>query len=271
MFTRLKALLPHKLRAFSIHFLISLVIFAALLYLILFHWYPWPWFAIDGGWPGVRIMIAVDLVLGPLLTFIVFNPAKSRREMTLDFSLIALVQIAALIWGVYLVHGQRPLAIVHWNGAFHSVDGKSVAFKSQSPDVLDQFGEHRPVVIFQQEPDTEDEKMAIAMAIFGNDQAEYEHPELYRPLTPHLPEVFAQQVDAEKLRQQSPAIAKKMDRLLARHGLSQADLKLVAFDGRYQQATLVFKADGTLLGSLPALAPTPKVTPPSPQPAQSES
>ena len=86
MLDKLKALLPHKLRAFSIHFLISLAIFAVLLFLILFHWYPMPWFPIDGGWQGVRIMIGVDLVLGPVLTFMVFNPAKGWRELTLDFS-----------------------------------------------------------------------------------------------------------------------------------------------------------------------------------------
>lgn len=258
MLEKLKALLPHKLRAFSIHFLISLAIFAVLLYLILFHWYPGPWFAIDGGWPGVRIMVAVDLVLGPLLTFMVFNPAKSRREMGLDFSLIALIQIAALVWGVYLVHGQRPLAIVHWDGQFHSVDGKSAAFKNQSPDVLGKFGERRPVIVFQEEPDSEEKKIEMVMAIFGSDQAEYEHPELYRPLAPHLTEVFAQLVDAGKLRQQSPVATRKMDRLLARHGLTQADLRLVAFDGRYEQATLVFKADGTLLGALPALESPPR-------------
>ncbi|MGH8562484.1 MAG: hypothetical protein ACRES4_11005, partial [Nevskiales bacterium] len=174
MLAKLQTLLPHKLRAFSIHFLISLAIFAVLLYLILFHWYPMPWFPIDGGWQGVRIMIGVDLVLGPTLTFIIFNPAKGRRELTLDFSLIALVQASALAWGVYLVHGQRPLAIVHWNGAFHSVDSKSAGFRTQSPQMLDAFGKQRPVIVFQQEPDSEEKKIEMIMAIFGNDQAEYE-------------------------------------------------------------------------------------------------
>jgi hypothetical protein len=269
MLEKFKALLPHKLRVFSIHFMISLVIFAVLLYLILFHWYPLPWFSIDGGWQGVRIMIGVDLVLGPLLTFIIFNPAKGRRELTFDFSLIALVQLSAMIWGIYLVHGQRPLAIVHWFGAFHSVDSKSPGFKYYPIEKLDAFGEHRPVIVFQQDPETEDEKLDMVMAIFGNDQGEYEHPELYRPLAPNLDEVFAKQVDIKALTQQSPDA---VQRLLRKHpGTKPEDLRYVAFDGRYEQATLVFEPDGTLIGSLPPLAPPPAPTPlpkTAPQPAQ---
>jgi hypothetical protein len=266
MLAKLKSLLPHKLRAFSIHFLISLALFAGLFYLILFHWYPMPWFPIDGGWQGVRIMIGVDLVLGPLLTFIIFNPAKGRRELTFDFSLIALVQISAMAWGVNLVHGQRPLAIVHWNGAFHSVDSKSPGFKNYPLEKLDAFGERRPVIVFQQEPDNEEKKIEMAMAIFANDQGEYEHPELYRRLAPHLEEVFRQQVDIKALTQQSPDA---VQRLVNKHpGIKAEDLRYVAFDGRYEQATLAFKPDGTLLGSLPPLAPPPPAPKTAPPPAQ---
>lgn len=34
------------------------------------------------------ILAAVDLVCGPLLTFVLFNPCKSRRELVLDLGLV---------------------------------------------------------------------------------------------------------------------------------------------------------------------------------------
>lgn len=259
MLDTLKTLLPHKLRAFSIHFLISLGIFAGLLYLILVHWYPWPWFPIDGGWQGVRIMIGVDLVLGPVLTFMVFNPAKSRRELTLDFSLIALVQLGALVWGIHLVHGQRPVAIVYWNGAFHSVDAKSPGFEDYPIDKLAGFSERGPAVVFQVEPETEEEKVAMAMAIFGNDQPEYEHPQYYRPLQPHLPEVFAEALDADALRKRAPEVAEKLDRLLDRHEVKAEESYLLPFDGRYQQAIVVLTKNGRIIGHLPEVRPLPRI------------
>jgi hypothetical protein len=267
MLDKLLALLPHKLRAFSIHFLISLAIFAGLLYLIVVRWYPWPWFPIDGGWQGVRIMIGVDLVLGPVLTFMLFNPAKGRRELTLDFSLIALIQAGALAWGIHLVHGQRPLAIVYWYGAFHSVDSKSPGFKNYPIERLDTFGERKPVLVFQVEPESEEKKIEMAMAIMGNDQAEHEHPEYYRPLQPHLPEVFVDALDAARLRELAPDVAKRLDRLLERHGLKPEDAYLLPFDGRYQQAILVIAKDGRIIGHLPEVRPLPRVNEKTPPPA----
>jgi hypothetical protein len=261
----LLALLPHKLRAASIHFLISLGLFAVLMYLILGHWYPMPWFPIDGGWQGTRIMVGVDLVLGPLLTFIIFNPFKSRREIMLDLGLIALIQAGALAWGIHLVHGQRPLAIVYWNGSFHSVDRKSPGFRDFPPEGLSAFGEQRPVVVYQAEPDNEQKKVEMAMAIFGNDQPEHEHPELWRPLTAHLEQIKAESLDVAEMRRRAPDVAQTLDRLLQHHDQDPAQAYLVPFDGRYQAATLVMTADGSILGYLPAMRLPRRQTGPLPE------
>ncbi len=112
-------ILHAKLRAFGIHFSLSLLIFFVLLYFILFHWYPMPFFDTDGGWQGIRIIIGVDLTLGPVMTFIAFNPRKVSRLLKLDLGLIALAQIAALIWGISAVHGQRPYLAIFSDGIFY--------------------------------------------------------------------------------------------------------------------------------------------------------
>ena len=49
--TMSKELLIIKLKATAIHFSLSIVVFVVLAYLILYHWYPQPYFTIDGGWP----------------------------------------------------------------------------------------------------------------------------------------------------------------------------------------------------------------------------
>ena len=70
-----------RIKAFLIHLGISAVIFFILLYLIIFHWYPGFLFTADGGWQGVRIIAAVDLVLGPLLTLVVYKAGKPSLKM----------------------------------------------------------------------------------------------------------------------------------------------------------------------------------------------
>ena len=54
-----------RIQAFLIHLGISAVIYAGLLYLIIFIWYPQPYFTADGGWQGIRLVTGIDMVLGP--------------------------------------------------------------------------------------------------------------------------------------------------------------------------------------------------------------
>ncbi len=69
-----------KVKASSIHLALSFLIFVVILYFILFEWYPEPFFTAQGGWLGIKIMAFVDLVLGPALTFIVFNHLKKKKH-----------------------------------------------------------------------------------------------------------------------------------------------------------------------------------------------
>ncbi|MCH2041473.1 MAG: hypothetical protein MK185_12645 [Saccharospirillaceae bacterium] len=100
----------NRYQAFGIHFLASLVVFAILTALIFFYWFPGILRVADPSWQQILIVIAgVDLVLGPALTLIIFNPAKKSLKM--DLSIIAALQIAALAYGSYTVHNTRPLAL----------------------------------------------------------------------------------------------------------------------------------------------------------------
>ncbi|MFZ9040028.1 MAG: hypothetical protein ACO3DT_18465, partial [Gammaproteobacteria bacterium] len=106
-----KPLLITKLKATAVHLSLSLVVFIYLVYQIYYNWYPQPYFAIDGGWQGIQIIAAVDLVLGPLITFLIFDLGKSRRENLFDLSVILIIQLGALFYGIAQVYNQRPVAV----------------------------------------------------------------------------------------------------------------------------------------------------------------
>ena len=63
-----------KLRAFAVHLTANATIFLLFLGILWFVWYPAPYFAIDGGWTVFQILGGVHVVLGPLLTLILFKP-----------------------------------------------------------------------------------------------------------------------------------------------------------------------------------------------------
>ena len=61
------------------------------------------------GWQGIRLIGAVDLVLGPLITFLIFDPAQeAQRNHFRPADHLAVIQFAALAYGIYATYTQRP-------------------------------------------------------------------------------------------------------------------------------------------------------------------
>jgi len=108
----------NRWQAFSSHFAISLIIFIALFLVIFFIWYPGA-FVHLGGWQGIKIVAAVDLMLGPVLTLIVFNPTK--KSLKIDLSIIAAIQLSCLGYGVWAIEQQRPLTQAILNDSLYVI------------------------------------------------------------------------------------------------------------------------------------------------------
>ena len=57
------------------------------------------------------ILLIVDVVCGPILTFILAAPLKQKKELFFDISLIAIIQIGALCYGLHSLYNARPVFI----------------------------------------------------------------------------------------------------------------------------------------------------------------
>lgn len=75
----------------------------------------------SGGLQGLGLVLGIDLILGPLLTFLVFNPKKSRREKISDFTVIGLIQLAALVYGMYMVYQAHPKMVLFYPNSYSAV------------------------------------------------------------------------------------------------------------------------------------------------------
>lgn len=99
------------LRWASTHVLFSLAVAALSAGLVFGLWYPDPWRQMLGVGAIFVIVIAVDVVCGPLLTLVLANPRKSKGELWLDLSLVVLIQLAALGYGLWSVFSARPVVL----------------------------------------------------------------------------------------------------------------------------------------------------------------
>ena len=117
--------LKSRLRASAIHLAISLLV-AALAALVVFGlWYPFPYRYISGGRELFLWLTLVDVVLGPLITLVIFNLRKTRGHLLIDFTAVGLLQLAALSYGLWTMFSARPVHLVfeyHRMAVVHAVD-----------------------------------------------------------------------------------------------------------------------------------------------------
>ena len=99
----------YRLRAFGMHVLGSAAILSLVLGTLYVGWYHWPGWYLARAQDVFLVMVAVDLVLGPLLTGVIASPAKPRRELVRDVAVIVAVQLAALGYGGVQLWRGRPL------------------------------------------------------------------------------------------------------------------------------------------------------------------
>src|SRR5438128_797488 len=97
----------NRWKAAAIHLGLSVLIAATVVTVMLLVWYPPPYFDTMGGTGLLKILVGVDVTLGPLLTLIIFDPRK--KGLRFDLSVIAALQLGALIYGVWIMFEARPV------------------------------------------------------------------------------------------------------------------------------------------------------------------
>lgn len=234
-----------RYRASFYHFLISLAVFILLAYLVLFDWYPGFFYTIDGGWEGMRILIGVDLILGPLLTLIVFRTGKPGLKM--DLTMIGLFQSICLVAGVYFVYSERPLYFIYYEDHFYSARPYTFErFDLQAPKV-ESLHAGIPAKIFIRLPDSAIEEADLRKLLYQDSVPLWLYVPLFEPLSEHMDEVIKHAMD--------PAELVERDRYnnlapwLAKYGGDLADYAFFPIHARYRDAFIgVSRATGEFVG-----------------------
>lgn len=113
-----------RFRASGFHFVISLLVGLVLLALSWFMWYPAPMLMAIGGHEIFLLVVGIDVVLGPLLTLVVFKSGK--KTLKFDLAVIALLQIAALVYGVSTLLEARPAYVAALGDKFQVIQATEV-------------------------------------------------------------------------------------------------------------------------------------------------
>lgn len=213
------------LRAAGLHLGASLVLALLAAAVVFGIWYPYPYRELVGGKQLFMLVVAVDVVCGPLLTAVLFNPAKPRRELLIDLGLVAFIQLAALVYGLYSVAVARPVHMVFEVDRMNIVTAADV----QSDDLLkanapwNELPWTGPTLIGLREPiDNDDMMKSLDLSLQGNEPSQRPHwwqsYELSRPV------VLKRAKSMTQLRVKHPTQGPLIDAAVARSGSTEAAL-----------------------------------------------
>jgi hypothetical protein len=212
-------------KASGLHFLISVTIAAAALALMLLVWYPHPLFVAAGGDELLLLLVGVDVIIGPLITLIIFKPGKKGLEF--DLGVIATLQLAALVYGVGIVYLARPAFIVFVKDRFEVVTAVEM-----TPENLAEarFPEFRrvpvtgPVWAFGEFPtETKERIRLVELTLRGLDLQHF--PRYFAPYEARVPEVLQKAQTIERTRLTDPKAGKAVDAWLAKTGTPEAGVR----------------------------------------------
>lgn len=116
-------MLRARLKASFLRLLISMILVAMVSAITHRYWYAddlmWA-----GGIQGVKLIALVDVVLGPVLTFILFNPGK--KGLLSDMIIIGCLQCLCFAFGTWALYDQRPAAFVLSDDGVHLLSNHTV-------------------------------------------------------------------------------------------------------------------------------------------------
>ena len=160
-----KNLLPKsKWEAFTLQVSLSLSLFVLIALWLYFALYPSFYFSMAGGIQGLLLILGVHIVLCPILTLLVFNTNKKKREILSDLGFIILIQLAALIYGLHIVYKERPqLVLIFKQGTATILNAREVAENPKLTTTL-------------QQTNNSIESVAVSLSLADNGQAIFTDP-----------------------------------------------------------------------------------------------
>ncbi|MEM6710322.1 MAG: hypothetical protein AAF648_16195, partial [Pseudomonadota bacterium] len=210
-------------------------------------------FNTDGGWQGMRIIVLVDMVLGPLLTLVVFKAGKPGLRF--DLATIAVIQTVCLAAGTFIVYQERPLALVYADGQFNSLAYDDFVANHIDPAVLDDFPGSTPKWLMVNMPEDPVVQSAIRRDLLDQEISTAMLVEHYAPFDAASPLVTEESTKMDELRRQD-ALKPALDDFVANKGFAAEELRYHPYAARFSYFYLAFnKADNAFVGLLPTLAP----------------
>ncbi len=239
----------NRYKAGGIHFAICAAV-AVLLYALLHSiFYPAPLLRAVGGLEIFLIILACDVIIGPLLTTIVYRVGKS--SLRFDLTVIALLQIAALGYGLHTLWTGRPVYLAALGHRVDLIQASDIQDKNleDAKAVLPRFGPRWVGVNPPKDRQERDKVMWQAIAGGGD----YGHlPKYHAPIESMHVEMLSRAESIENLKKFNEGREAQIDEWFAAQKIDPAKAKFQGLKApRHDMAVVLDATTGRVLAIAP--------------------
>lgn len=246
---------PHagawRAKAASIHLILSIAVAAVVALLMFSLWYPGDYRTLAGGNKLFWLIVSVDVVMGPLLTFVVFNPAKPRKELWRDLAVIALLQLGALGYGLHVLFESRPVALVFEVDRFRVVSASDVLMDElpKAPADYRKLPITGPWVLGARMATGKEKIEAVELALQGFDVGT--RPSFWQPYADTRGRALERARPVGALLEKYPAARADIEARLKALGLPSDTARFLPVSARVMGWVTLMRPDGEIAGFAP--------------------
>ncbi len=196
-----------RLRGAGIHLVLSLCAALLAFCVVYFVWYPGAFWRMAGGRDLFQLIVSVDVVLGPVVTFAIFNPGKGWGRLKFDLVVIGLLQLSALVYGLHTVAQARPVFVVYTGDRFNLVAAADLNPRDVALAERPEFAHiswSGPRLVGTRAPADENERFSLITDSMMGKDVELQ-PKFYIPYDEDGSELAARALPLQKLRDKNPA------------------------------------------------------------------
>ncbi|MFZ5511400.1 MAG: TfpX/TfpZ family type IV pilin accessory protein [Pseudomonadota bacterium] len=247
---RISASLSARMRAAAIHLALSAFVAGLSAILVFWLWYPTPYRDISGGRELFILVISVDLVLGPLLTFAVFDLRKGWSHLSKDLAIIVAFQMAGLAYGIYTTIQARPIALVFEVDRYRVVTAAMVDHQElhAAPPEFRTLPLTGPWLLGTRKSEPEEVLRSVELASQGIDISQ--RPSYWRPYDQSRQDVAAKARPASQLLKQYPDARDEITAEIHRQGLEIHSAFFLPLVARTQGWSVLLNQRGDVVGFL---------------------
>jgi hypothetical protein len=237
------------------HLIISAAIAAVALILMLLVWYPRPFFEAAGGTGLLFLLVGVDVAIGPLITLVIFRSGKPGLRF--DLFVIGALQLAALIYGGYVMFEARPVYLALVKGQFEMVTAVEVRADELAKARRLEFRRlplTGPRIVYS-ELTEEERREAVTSFLEGGLDIQH-RPRFFVPYDERRNEALKQAQPVDQARRTWPEVIPVIEAYLAGAGRRPEEIAYFSVRAPFRWLVAIVDAKtGALLKFLPAPGP----------------